>query len=292
MPPHFSLVVSTLGRSTPLEALFTSLAAQDWQQFDVIVVDQNGDDRLLPICAPGRWPFPLLHLRTPAERGLSRGRNVGARHARGGFLLFPDDDCWYPPGFLSLAAHLIAERGCDVLAGRAADATGRSINGRYQSAPAWVGRRNVWTTQIEWMVFIRRSAFEAVGGYDEAIGVGAATPWGACEGQDIMLRLLAAGSKAFYDPALYGHHPEIDTSDPSPELVRKGRSYARGMGYVLSLHDFGPKAAAYWIARSIASAMISLARGRARRFHYQLNVAIGRLEGFTRRCWSGPGVGR
>jgi hypothetical protein len=30
MPPHFSLVVSTLGRSTPLEVLFASLAAQDW----------------------------------------------------------------------------------------------------------------------------------------------------------------------------------------------------------------------------------------------------------------------
>jgi glycosyltransferase involved in cell wall biosynthesis len=291
MPPHFSLIVSTLGRSTPLDVLFASLAAQDWPRFEVIVVDQNCDDRLALICAPARWPFPLLHLNTPGERGAGRGRNAGARHARGDVLLFPDDDCWYPPTLLSNAARQIGERGCDMLAGRAADAAGRGINGRYHSVPVWIGRRNVWTTQIEWMVFIRRSAFEAVGGYDEAIGVGAATPWGACEGQDITLRLLAAGGKAFYDPALYGHHRETDTRNPGPDMVRKARSYARGMGYVLSRHGFGAWAAAYWVARSAASALLHLVCGRAACCRYKINTAIGRWEGFTQRCWSGTGAG-
>lgn len=278
---RLSLIVPTRGRAAVLPTLLDSLVRQSVQDFEVIVVDQNEDDRLVEMLRPERWPFPLRHLRTPDAFGASRARNAGLRHAAGDIVLFPDDDCWYPPWFLERALGLFHEHGGTAVAGRAADTDGRSINGRYDAMPGWIGRHNIWTTQIEWVVLFRREALVAVGGYDESIGVGAGTPWGAGEGQELMLRMLAAGYSAYYTPDLYGHHPELTVLTPDAELTRKGRAYARGMGYVLRRHRFSPGDGAYWIARPAIGAMLNLLRGRLRRGAYLWNVAAGRYEGWT-----------
>ena len=276
--PTFSLVVATRGRATPFAALFDSLAAQTVQDFEVVIVDQNADARVGMPEHEG-WPFPVRHLRTPSESGASRARNAGFAVARGARVLFPDDDCWYPPTFLAHALDCMLAHGADVLAGRAADpATGRDINGRFESCVTRIDRDNVWTTGIEWVVVFQRAVLEAVGGYDVAIGVGATTPWQSCEAQDIVLRALDKGFACVFDPSVYGHHAELDIRDPS--MLRKGRAYARGLGHVLRLHRYPVRAAASWILRPTVRAMLSLGRGDATLFAYYRNVALGRLEGW------------
>lgn len=279
-----SLVVPTLGRTATFPKLLDSLAQQTLQDFELIVADQNPDDRLVDILRQDRWPFPIHHVRTPGAFGISRARNAGLKVATGEYILFPDDDCWYPTWFLQKAVQLFKERTCAAVTGRAADLDGRSINGRYQTEAGWIDRRNIWITQIEWVVAFRRDVLVALGGYDESIGVGAGTPWGASEGQDVMLRLLAAGHRAYFDPSLYGHHPELDVFTPTADMTRKGRSYARGMGYVLRQHGFNALIAAYWMVRPAVGAALNLLRGRVRRSVYQWNIAVGRFEGWTRRC--------
>ncbi len=275
--PLLSLIVATKGRPRPFEALFTSLAAQTLKDFEVVVVDQNTDDR---VGAPARdgWPFPIVHHRTPDERGLSRARNSGLPQASGRIILFPDDDCWYPPAFLALAVQRMGELDADVLAGRASDAAGRDINGRFETRVTRIDRTNVFTTGIEWVVVFKRAVLDMIGGYDVDIGVGAATPWLACEGQDIMLRALAAGASCWFDPGLYGHHAELDIAAPS--MLTKGRSYARGLGYVLRHHEYPATTAARWILRPAVRAGLALMQGDRIRSAYYRGVALGRLEGW------------
>lgn len=282
--PVLSLVVATRGRATPFADLFASLAAQTFRDFEVIVVDQNADERVGDLAAAA--PFPLLHLRTPTETGLSRARNRGLRHARGEVVLFPDDDCWYPPRAFEDALARMGRLGADVLAGRAADEMGRDINGRYERTATRITRANVFTTGIEWVVFFRRAVLEAVGGYDTDIGVGAATPWQACEGQDIMLRALARGYVCVFDPAVVGHHAELDIA--SPAMLSKGRAYARGLGYVLRRHGFPARTIVAWVVRPVARAAIALARGDRTRAAYYRNVALGRIEGWRMRVGTTP----
>jgi glycosyltransferase involved in cell wall biosynthesis len=242
------------------------------------VVDQNPDARLEATLAKD-WGFALRRLHRPGDRGLSHGRNVGWRASDAAFVLFPDDDCWYPPGFLDYAAQRLVETGADVLTGRAADAKGRSINGRFETRAQRVGRSRVWTTQIEWVAVFRRSLLQALDGYNPDLGVGAATPWQACEGQDIVLRALMIGAICCYDPDLFGHHAELETSDPDAAMIRKGRAYGRGMGYVLRQHGWGWGARLYWVARPAVRAALSLLRRNLPAARYAQQVAIGRLEG-------------
>ncbi|WP_428410148.1 glycosyltransferase family 2 protein [Hyphococcus sp.] len=274
-----SLVISTLGRTSDLNNLFESLAAQTFDDFEVIVVDQNDDDRLAAFIRPD-WGFPLRRIHTPRQRGLSRGRNAGWRQAQGDAVLFPDDDCWYPADFLSTGMRLLEELGADIVTGRAADMNGRSINGRFEKTRQQITRKNVFTTQIEWVAFFRRDILHAVGGYDEDIGVGASTPFQACEGQDIVLRALPCGAKAFYDPDLFGHHADITKARPDRASIKKARGYARGLGRVLRLHEYSTTSLMMWLARPLAKMPFNMVCGRFKKTVELGNIFLGRVEGY------------
>jgi glycosyltransferase involved in cell wall biosynthesis len=280
-----SLIISTRGRTTPLERLFESFVAQEHKNFEVIVVDQNPDNRLGPLFEGKRWPFPLRRVRTPGESGLSRGRNRGWRFAKGAIIVFPDDDCWYPSWFLARGLAQMETTGADFLSGRAADQEGNSINGRFESEAQPIDRDNVWTTGIEWTIFFKRSTLMKVGGFDPEIGIGASTPWQACEGQDIMLRALSQQLNGYYDPSIYGYHDSFDIEAESG-IQGKGRKYGRGVGYVLRVHRYGFLSALKWIGRPVFGSMLFFVRGKIKHVQYYRNVAIGRFEG-----WSGRVIG-
>jgi glycosyltransferase involved in cell wall biosynthesis len=281
---NISLVVATLGRSDELERMFESLSAQERHDFEVILVDQNEDSRLAGLTQRS-WPFEVSWLRTPNIRGLSRARNIGWKVAKGEFLIFPDDDCWYPPRLLSRGIDLMASSRADILTGRAADEQGNDINGRYAQQPQRIDRSNVWISGIEWMMLFKKSALAAVQGFDEAVGVGASSPWQACEGQEILLRALEKGLVCCFDPSFYGHHSRFD--EISAQSMRaKGRAYGRGMGYVLRLHRYNSVAAANWIGRPLVRLLLALVSGNLSRAAYFFNVCLGRFEGYVGRTLS------
>jgi glycosyltransferase involved in cell wall biosynthesis len=281
--PLFSLVVSTKGRAEELRPLLESLKDQTFKDFDVYIVSQNEPGGPLDAVLAEDWGLALTTMSRPADIGLSRGRNVGWREATAEFVLFPDDDCWYGPDFLDFAARRLKETRADVLTGRAADEQGNSINGRFERNAQVVTRQYVWTTQIEWVAFFRRSLLERLDGFDVDVGVGATTPWQSCEGQDLILRALSDGARCFYDPALYGHHAVMDTRDPNEATIRKGRAYGRGMGYVLRKHGWGWLTRSYWISRPLAGACLSLTRVNFQAAKYYQQVALGRFEGASGR---------
>jgi glycosyltransferase involved in cell wall biosynthesis len=278
--PTFSLVVSTLGRGDTLRCLLDSLEHQTLQDFEVIVVDQNDDERLGEVLTARQWRFPVEHVRTPGQRGVCRGRNAGLRRARGRLVAFPDDDCWYPPWLLAKVAARFASTPVDIVTGRAADESGRSINGRFETVAQPLSRANVWTTCIEWMSFFRCDVIKAAGGYDESIGPGSGAPWLSTEGQDLLLRALSAGFTGHYDPDIYGFHPELDIRTPDAAMLAKAHGYALGMGYVLGRHGYGLGSIAYWLARPLAGSLLYSLRGQPARARYYWNVARGRWEGW------------
>ncbi len=280
----FSVVVATLGRVQPLAQLFDSLQEQSVPSLEVIIVDQNADDRLADFLSNRQWSFPLKHIHTPQMRGVCVGRNVGWRLARGRVVAFADDDCWYPPWLFATVASSMVAANADIIAGRAADASGESINGRFERVAQRIDRTNIWTTSIEWMVFFRREVLDATGGFDETIGPGSGTPWGANEGQDIILRALDKGFICHFDPALYGFHPKFDLGSLDAAMLEKALAYGRGMGFVMRRHGFGPGAAAYWVARPTVGALVYALRGERTRAQYYANVAKGRLSGWRQRA--------
>lgn len=280
--PLISLVVPTRGRTHQLTRLLDSLSLQDYENFDLLIVDQNEDDRLEEIVQQQR-KFRARRIHCPGEQGSSRGRNIGWKAAQGKLIIFPDDDCWYPPWLLSRAASELNSLDADIVTGRAADMTGRSINGRYLLERQKINRANVWLAGIEWMMLFRRATLVELNGFDENIGVGARSLWQACEGQDILLRAIGAGKTCYFDPTLFGHHEELDVVTPDKNMVSKGRMYGRGLGYVLRIHHFPITTFLMWMGRPLLRLTSDLLKGNIKTVSYLLNVSIGRLEGYLGR---------
>jgi ADP-heptose:LPS heptosyltransferase/glycosyltransferase involved in cell wall biosynthesis len=278
---HISLVVSTVGRSLELSRLMESLLEQEFKDFEIVVVDQNGDDRILPVLERYRSKLNINYIRTPERQGISAGRNDGWRNARGDIIVFPDDDCWYPRDFLLKGLTLLKTTGADLVTGRSTDETGRSINGRFCSHSRFITRRRVWMSQAEWITFYRREVLICLDGFDENLGIGGKSFWQAAEGPDLILRALRSSSVCYYDPSLQGFHQEHDLDDPKAGMIKKGRTYGRGMGYVLRQHRYGLPTLIYWAARPLATALTSAIRGRFHRAAYSLAVSTGRIEGWA-----------
>jgi len=127
----FSLVMGTLGRTQEVGRFLASLQRQIYRDFELFIVDQNPDDRLLPMIDEYRQHFRIERVISP--KGLSRARNAGLTHITGDLVAFPDDDCWYPDDLLSyVASRFERDAGLDGLTGRFVDENGR-VEGRWLS---------------------------------------------------------------------------------------------------------------------------------------------------------------
>ena len=281
--PSISLIVPTRGRTWQIGRLLDSLAAQTRSDFEVIVVDQNPGPILERPLARRADPFALRHVHRPADKGISLARNVGWRLAAAEVLLFPDDDSWYPPDFLARGLDRMTALATDVLTGRSTDEVGRSINGRFSSRNGPITRHSVWVMQQEWITFVRRPLMERLGGYDESIGIGGATPWQAAEGPDLILRAIAAGAVCRYEPSLTAFHEEHAVRRPDAAFLAKSRGYNRGKGYVLRKHSRSALPLLYWLARPLGGALLSALSGDAARARFFANMALGRWEGWRGR---------
>ncbi|HRK43153.1 MAG TPA: glycosyltransferase family A protein [Gemmobacter sp.] len=281
---HIAYVIPTLGRQAPVAEILESISQQKIGPAVVVVVDQNREPILSPILARFADCLNIHHLAVGQPLGSSAARNLGWQAVKADLVIFPDDDCTYPPGLIARMLAVMQQTGADLVSGRCADAAGRNANGNFAERAGWVARGNIWRTQIEWMVLMRRTVLEATGGYDPALGVGAF--YGSCEGQDLTLRALAAGFRQYYDPALTGRHPDV-LHRPDTATARKCRDYGRGMGHVLRHHGFGRAVQAKYMLRPLLRAGFNLARGQVGEANLALNTALGRWEGL-RPCRPSP----
>lgn len=268
-----SLVVATLGRVEEIGALFDSLTGQEGA-FEVILVDQNQDARLEALVAEWAPRLSLRHLRAPRPHA-NAARNLGLRHARGNLVAFPDDDCLLPPGTLArVRAAFDAAPALAALTGPAAAPEGGLGSGRWNDKAGPITLENVWTSVIEFNLWLRRDAALRLGGFDEGMGPGAR--FGSAEGNDLVCRALAAGMEARYDPALRVIHPDKRLT---PEAVARAQRYGLGLGFALRRHPVPLSVRAAFLYRPLGGALVSLARGRVLHARYYMASLLGRAQG-------------
>jgi glycosyltransferase involved in cell wall biosynthesis len=273
----FSLIVATLGRSVELDRLLKSLAGQTHKDFEVIVVDQNDDDRARKAVVQYTDRLEIVHL--TSAKGLSRARNVGLEHITGDIVAFPDDDCWYAEGTLETVAKQISADENDGITGRSVDEHGRESQGRWTAKPVRINKYNVWVCATSYTIFLRRSIVKEVGGFDESLGVGSGTKWGAGEEVNFLLQALRCGGVIQYCPSLCVRHPE-PVAQLDARSFERTRLYNRGYGRVLSLNRFPFYFVCYTILRPAVGAVISLLKLDIRRARYYVISARERYLGW------------
>jgi glycosyltransferase involved in cell wall biosynthesis len=151
---RFSIIIATIHRTEEILRLLKSIADQQYNDLEILIVDQNNDERLNPILSQYRSRFPLLHLRSP--KGLSRARNEALTFAQGEIICFPDDDCWYPPNLLVEVDRLMRKNTHIAgFTGRCTDEQGRLSAGGESKRPGLLNRHNFWRRGVSATMFLR-----------------------------------------------------------------------------------------------------------------------------------------
>lgn len=278
----FSLILGTFGRTRELELFLASLDAQTHRDFELIVVDQNPDDRLAPILALYKDRFPILHLRNAP--GLSRAHNLGLERASGDVVTFPGDDCQYPADLLEKVARFFIDHPeTDGLTLRSVDEYGKDTNGNFDTEAGAVDKFNVWNRSTAYTIFLRADRLRGTR-FDEKMGPGAGTVWGAGDDHDYLLRLLGKGASLFYDPRLVVVHPqpvprfELRYNDDA--VVHRAYTYDCGAGRAIRKHGFPWWFIAWWLTRPLGGIALYLTGlDDPPGVRYRWNIFRGRFRG-------------
>ncbi|GAA0572212.1 hypothetical protein GCM10010172_65930 [Paractinoplanes ferrugineus] len=222
--PGLSVIVPVKDRVTELRRLLESIrrtAADHPFPIEVIVVDDSAPDAARQH-AMNCDRLGARYLRGPRHVGAKR--NVGARHADHGMLLFVDSDCQVTDGLFnhhyktlrSAPDQVVAVAGPTRLiagAGRMFEVARRSrrLNNAFDMPLEFesVG----WATTSN--LAVRKEAWNAVGGFPED-GLTVV----AGEDVDFCLRLVRAGYRIVCDPEAVVLHDAGNSSSFSPVLRR------------------------------------------------------------------------
>jgi glycosyltransferase involved in cell wall biosynthesis len=180
--PAVSIVVPCYNGGRFLDGLLASLSAQTFRDFEIIIVDDGSSDnatreKLASIDA-------AIRVIRQENRGLPSARNTGFRLARAAFVLPLDSDDGLEPAFL--AEMTTALRAAPPSVGFAfADVR---LTGTVEGVlPRRLNRFDqLFLNHLPYCMLVRKSAWEAVGGYDETMRDGA-------EDWEFNIRLVRAG---------------------------------------------------------------------------------------------------
>ncbi|MDL1870596.1 glycosyltransferase family 2 protein [Deltaproteobacteria bacterium PRO3] len=271
----FSLILATINRTTELEIFLKSLLSQNPQSFELIIVDQNNDNRLQTIIENFQDIFKIIHIKSPP--GLSRARNAGLNASTGDLIAFPDDDCQYPPGLLDNIFELFLNNNCDGISGRCVDEYERDSAGVFLTKRSLINKFNVWSSAISVSLFIKRSAIQNLF-FDENLGLGSNTPYQSGEETDFVLSLLNNRRQIIYFPNIFVIHPSPTTTF-TEHAIQRAFKYGMGCGKVLKKHNYPVWYKVYLLFRPLGGALLSLGCFKISKAKYHFNIFKGRLLG-------------
>ena len=131
VPPEVSVIIVTYGNETTIDACLDSLAAHTACPYEAVVVDNSPNDATWArIKAFGHeWPgLALTAIRPGHNIGFAAGCNLGARHARGDFLLFLNPDTALDTDITAIFRSFWRDRPrAGLLGPRVCDASGRTV---------------------------------------------------------------------------------------------------------------------------------------------------------------------
>ena len=217
--PIVSVVILSYNRKGQIRETLSELQKQSYQDFEVIVVDNNSHDGSQQLIEEEFTEVKLIKL--PHNIGIA-ARNRGIEISRGEFIVLMDDDAVLAKDWIEKALkHFNKEPSLGILASKVLNYDSREIWG-------WVYGVDVNTfadKQFEAFDFvacaaaIRKTALEKAGLFSEELFI----YW---DEDDLSIRIIDSGYKIWYCPDLVAYH-RIPSSQNATRSKRRAYYKAR-----------------------------------------------------------------
>ncbi len=206
MKPKVSVIIPTYNRLPMVREAVESVLAQDFEDFELIVVDDGSTDGTAEAIRGYGGRVRLIE--HPHNRGVSAARNTGILHSRGKYIAFLDSDDLWVKGKLKIQVNFLDENPqyplcyTDEIWIR----KGKRVNPmkKHSKYSGWIFEKCLPLCIISpSSVMIRRTLFKKVGLFDEALPV--------CEDYDFWLRVSIRFPIFFINKKLIikrGGHPD------------------------------------------------------------------------------------
>jgi glycosyltransferase involved in cell wall biosynthesis len=183
LPPRVSVIIPAFNRGWCLREAVDSVLAQEFTDFELIVVDDGSTDGTAELLVAYR---PTVRLLRQAHRGVSAARNRGIAAARGELVAFLDSDDLWLPQKLSIQVEFFRVHP-DALIAQTEECwvrKGRRVNPgkRHRKRSGMIFEPSLDLCLVSpSAVMVRREFFDRVGLFDEDLP--------ACEDYDLWLRV-------------------------------------------------------------------------------------------------------
>ncbi len=180
--PTVTVIIPTYNRAGFLKEAIDSVFAQDFCDFELIVVDDGSTDETPQVLAP----YPNIRVLRQHRRGVSAARNSGISATTGRFVAFLDsDDLWLPQKLSAQVAFFKTQPGA--LACQTEEIwirNGVRVNPkkRHKKPSGMIFEPSLKLCLVSpSAVMVKRSLLDEVGRFDENLPV--------CEDYDLWLRI-------------------------------------------------------------------------------------------------------
>jgi len=188
--PKVSIIIPAFNEEKYIGDCLNSIFKSDYpsDSFEVILIDNGSSDKTISIAK--QYP---IHIYIKKDIKVGALRNLGVSHAAGEYIIFIDSDCTVDTDWISIGIKRLEDNSKLVLGGQYLMRENPSWLEKY-----WVlnnSRTQIYqTTLVGGSIFIPKSTFLSVAGFDEKINSG--------EDSDLTYRLRSDGYNVEIDPAL------------------------------------------------------------------------------------------
>jgi GT2 family glycosyltransferase len=181
--PLASVIVVCWNSADVIGRCLRQLLAQDFEDYEIIVVDDGSQDRTVEVAEESLGSGRLTIVRSPLNRGCPHARNLGLKHARGEVIAFIDADGFATPGWLG---NIVTEFQADPTVGGVASTVFMESNPLVLNGAGGIVNRQGWAADISMNVpyqraepvsevlypmgcgmAVRKAAVERVGPFDD-----------------------------------------------------------------------------------------------------------------------------
>lgn len=265
-----TVVIPTNDRGSSVVMSLRTVLRSDHRAFDVRVVDQSKSDAT-EIAVKQVAGDPRLHYARSATVGLSAALNCAIGSASGELIAITGDDCEVHADWLrELTTPFVTDPRIGIVFGSVLPGPHDPSRG---FMPAYVQKEAMLARGIREAhlvggtsasMALRKSVWDALGGFDEMLGVG--SPLGAAEEVDLAMRALLRGYGVFQTPRAAVVHHGFFRWDELRTLIQRNW-YGTGAAFAKSFKQGGvrilpglARLGTRWLLGRVSPVTVSLGR--------------------------------